>query len=61
MAKIKIKIKVKAKPSFAYRRFITLKGLSKMQFRKLKAGELVEIEKEHYDPEIYQEVKNGNK
>jgi len=58
----KDKVKVTALPAFKGRRFVTLQGLnSKKDFRILKAGGAVEIDKKHFDPTLYREVKNGDK
>lgn len=58
----KEKIKVRALPLFLERRFITLNWPDDYLplFRKLKSGEVVEIEKNYFDEKILEEVENGN-
>jgi len=44
---------VKAAPLFFERRFLTINGLTKKQFKALRAGESVEIDKKHFNKELY--------
>lgn len=58
------KIKIKAINYLNNRRFKTLKGIDKKQYRQLQKGESIEIEDKYFDPVIYKkvkEVKHGNK
>ena len=51
------KIKVKALPDFHYRRLITLKGLTKKEFRDLQQGKSILINENYFDSKIYEKVK----
>jgi len=55
-------MKVKAEEDFKYYRNMVLK-LDKKDFRALKAGKIVDINKSKIDdyPYLYKEVKDGNK
>ena len=55
-------VRVKATKKFKYFRNASLK-LPKKDFRDLKAGKIVEIDKNKYEqhPQIYEEVKDGDK
>ena len=46
-------LSVKAAPLFFTRRFDTIKGITKEQFRKLRAGEIVSIEQKVFDKDLY--------
>ena len=47
------KILVRAKPPFYQRRLVTIKGLTKGQFRGLRNGEVVLIDPKAFDKELY--------
>ena len=53
-------IKVTALPAFTGRRFVTLHGLKSKDFRILKVGGAVLIDKQYFDPTLYREVENGD-
>lgn len=57
------KIKVKAINYLHNRRFKTIKGIDKKQYRLLKQGETIEIDEKYFDSNLFKkikEVKNGN-
>ena len=58
--KQKIEIEIKALPEFLTRRFITLAGLTKKQFKALKSGDTVKIPKEAFFDNLYERVKHGD-
>ena len=47
--KVQKKIKVKATNEFKHYRLVQFRGLDKHQFRKLKEGETIEINKSAYE------------
>lgn len=54
-------IKVDAPDKLVNRRLITLPGISKKQYRDLKAGKAVSIESKYFNPLFMREVKDGDK
>jgi hypothetical protein len=55
----KTTVNVLALPAFANRRYVTLFGLTKSQYRDLQAGKSAEIEKKHFDKVIMKEARDG--
>ena len=54
------KIEIKALPDFKYMRWITLKGISKKDFRLLQSGKATYIDVKYFLSNIMKELKNGN-